>query len=644
VSITWKDGVTLTVEVAFATAPLADTPTYTDVSAYVRRISTNRGRSTEFDTFSPGTLQITFDNRDRRFDPEYSSGSYYGNLLPMKKVRVTVAKGAASAAIFTGFILGWPQEYQYPREATVTVTAVDGTRFLENTPLASSAYATEVLADDPVAYFPMQEATADGNLIDIVSSQELTQAGPTSGFPTAAVTFTELDEPVGAPNAMGSVYDPPGEPDSQITAYASTFSADPTIAEIKCVEMWITASVGHDVSVIASSASQDYLGVIVEHAGIQPVYSDVSENARFNFTGTVLRAPVDVGRHSHVAVYVDSGSMIVRVNGAEVFSETLDTGVDTSPADYASVRISIEVSPEWPAPTPALAHVALYDTVPATARLDAHYFAGLHAWGHPTGERSGARIGRVLDAAGWPSADRALSTGDTVHGPFLPATQTALAYIRSVESAEQGLAFISAGGDFVLRDRNWQWTQTSSATFSDDNTENLYANIGIDANTVDNLRNIVDVAYSTGTIQATDASSITAHGRVLESVAAPSVTSVPVAQGLAAYKLRTSKDPQSRVTNLTVYPRVDPADLFPIVIETELGDLFTVERTPQGIGSAIVKTVTVQGIAHDVTPDNWVTEYYLSPALESYTAAPYLTLGDATYGKIGAADGNLIPF
>src|SRR4051812_10986829 len=74
-------------EVAFTTDPGATSPSWTDISAYVKSSSPTRGRDSEFDDFGPGTNSLRLNNKDRRFDPSYTAGPYYGYLLPMRRVR-----------------------------------------------------------------------------------------------------------------------------------------------------------------------------------------------------------------------------------------------------------------------------------------------------------------------------------------------------------------------------------------------------------------------------------------------------------------------------------------------------------------------------------------------------------------------------
>jgi len=78
-----------TVQCAFGVNP-GTVPTvsqWTDISAYVTVAGCARGRSSETDTFTPGTFTASLKNRDRRFDPDYTSSPYYPNVKPMVRLR-----------------------------------------------------------------------------------------------------------------------------------------------------------------------------------------------------------------------------------------------------------------------------------------------------------------------------------------------------------------------------------------------------------------------------------------------------------------------------------------------------------------------------------------------------------------------------
>ncbi len=102
-------------------------PVWTDISRYVRDFSTNRGRQFEFDQFAAGTLSLTLNNQDRRFDPTYTSSPYYPFVLPMRRIRVRAVWNTIVYPIFQGFVESWPQQWQaHGKEAEVQLTATDG--------------------------------------------------------------------------------------------------------------------------------------------------------------------------------------------------------------------------------------------------------------------------------------------------------------------------------------------------------------------------------------------------------------------------------------------------------------------------------------------------------------------------------------
>lgn len=91
---------TVTVDWSPTTNPLA-TPSWVNVPRW-RSIQTSRGRQNEVDQIGPGTATIVLDNRDRRFDPLYTSGTNYPNVLPMKRFRVQSTYNAITSLRLPG--------------------------------------------------------------------------------------------------------------------------------------------------------------------------------------------------------------------------------------------------------------------------------------------------------------------------------------------------------------------------------------------------------------------------------------------------------------------------------------------------------------------------------------------------------------
>lgn len=91
--------------------------TATAIKSYARDrpgFTTMRGATTPSPTgfiASAGALTLTLDNRDRRFDPHYTSGPYYPNLVPNTAGTLTANYAATDYNVFTGTIDEWPQTY-----------------------------------------------------------------------------------------------------------------------------------------------------------------------------------------------------------------------------------------------------------------------------------------------------------------------------------------------------------------------------------------------------------------------------------------------------------------------------------------------------------------------------------------------------
>jgi len=127
-----------------ATRGLLDTATlsaevWTDITAYAYGLSVRRGASRAEGPvlrFEAGSMQVTLDNSDRRFDPTNMAGPYVGagvsQVTPMRAVRVTASYGGTSYPVFSGYADSWDISYDEPSMSTCTLTATDATKVLSN--------------------------------------------------------------------------------------------------------------------------------------------------------------------------------------------------------------------------------------------------------------------------------------------------------------------------------------------------------------------------------------------------------------------------------------------------------------------------------------------------------------------------------
>ncbi len=99
-----------------------------DISDRVQNISTRRGKSEALDRIDAGLSSITLDNTDRLFDPLYSEGLFFTQLVPRREVRVF----ANDEPVFVGFIEDFDLNYAPGNRATVRIDVADAFGALAN--------------------------------------------------------------------------------------------------------------------------------------------------------------------------------------------------------------------------------------------------------------------------------------------------------------------------------------------------------------------------------------------------------------------------------------------------------------------------------------------------------------------------------
>jgi hypothetical protein len=200
-------GVTLTVEVAFTATPFATSPTWTDVSAWVKKVSTKRGRNNEVGQVEAGTATVLLDNADGRFSPRRASSPspYAGNIVPRRQVRISAADGATTHRLFTGYTERWSITHPGGGDyAESQLECVDAFKILSTTKL-QDFYGEQVRELDPVAYYPLSEPAGSvwfgdqsgrglpaGVLVHRTANDQ-TSAGGDSLTPASSTTSVHFD-------------------------------------------------------------------------------------------------------------------------------------------------------------------------------------------------------------------------------------------------------------------------------------------------------------------------------------------------------------------------------------------------------------------------------------------------------------------
>jgi hypothetical protein len=100
-----------------------------DVTDITRSINIKRGRNILRDTYEAGSATVRVYDQDGRFNPQNTSSDLYGQLTPLRKLRISATYNGVSYYLFSGYTTTYTYTYdQAEQVAYVDITAVDGFR------------------------------------------------------------------------------------------------------------------------------------------------------------------------------------------------------------------------------------------------------------------------------------------------------------------------------------------------------------------------------------------------------------------------------------------------------------------------------------------------------------------------------------
>lgn len=575
---------------------------WVDITELVRSGSIRRGRQSEFDRTSAGTLSLEVDNTDRGFDPWVTS-----TARPNKRIRVSVGTTPDITYLFDGWIDGFPQMYDPPNDATVSLTATDGFKLLSRFEL-DAIYGPTVEADSPYGWWRLADDLPRATVVADSSGNGHT--GTWKGTPRAGQSLV-TDGP-GSVSLDGAGSTTEGSADGAVIT-GGTISAAPV-----SIEAWVrTGKYGTNFSFIcgqthvtADTFITDFGLGMNNSTGVPQLLVFIGNQIATIEGTTVLR---DTGVHHLVATVDSSRACRLYVDGALNAGPTT-VGLTSSTALDASGSIRIGKAPVGADPGAGtgyksfkgeICEVAVYNTALSAARVLAHYQAGATPWANDT---TGARVTRILNLVGWPSGDRIINTGESTLGAAQNIEgKSALDHLLAVENTEQGRFFISGSGAAVFFSRTHEVNLPNRAEF----TEADYIDLAFDFSEA-NLVNDCTVTRESGLPQrAQNATSIAAYWRMSEKLNGLLYSTDNEAAAMAGWRVSNLSNPTLRPARLTFWPLANMPDLFPRVLTRELGDRISVTR--QLDGSDIDIDAVIEGIEHRFTRREWETSFNLSP-------------------------------
>lgn len=644
-SATIADGVVFTVEIGFSTSagsgtvPINSTLasiTWTDVSAYVRSVSTNRGRSTELDSFQAGSASITLSNADRRFDPEHASGPYFGSLTPLRPIRIRAQYGAgATTNLFFGWIDQWPQSYNNPTDATVTITASDGFKVLNLINLPSF-WTHRVQSDVRVGHWLRMDDGTNTSVFDAYNNRKFGDYKTTAGAASSGVSGNSLI----------------ANDDNPAAVFDGTKYVEGNVAgAVTAINFWMQTDVtdpgGYAIFTFPNNLPS-CLGMDVDGSGVGKLRFTKAQtsfgtpNEAVTYTTTVQ---VNDGKPHHILLNVDDQEFpgdSLYIDGTRVTLTAGSSGDYIGPENQSGIARPY-VGSALAATAFGASFIGTLDefvvyaitTIPIefvnAADVAINYQIGVGTY--LAGQRTDQRISEVLGMAQWMTDGTELTTGSGTVQAIATQNKTPLAVAQECETAEQGRLFIDRDGKVQFISRNAFATtstyNTSQYTFGDGPGELGYTSLQFefDDRLIFNRSVVGRKNGATATFNDT-----TSQGEYF--IRSSDVNDLIVETDqqivdIANARLSAYAQPKLRVEQLTFTPRQSPVALYPVAIGVEIGTRITINRRPQSVGAVISKQVIVEGISHTITPDGWQTVFSLSPVF----VATFI-LDSATFGVL----------
>ena len=413
------------ISIAFDDGPYVASPTWTDVTSYVRNFSTHRGRSSDFDQFDTGTAQVTLDSRDRRFDPFYTSGPYYGKLLPRRQIKIEGMSNSTTYAVFRGFIAGWPVTWsEAGKDSTVTIQCFDALGLMAN----------EQVPTDWPDYYTRNISTMSGGTVTlrryfrandsrttgIIRDQYLN----TLNMSTFSTNPTFFEQPSLADGITGTAaacirYDGNG---TETTTHGSLWAS-----------FWVQSLVRNSTDVFEFLYTIGNQGIqfgIYQNGQFYAYWSEVG-GPRYG-QGTLSFDPTT--QPFHVFIHGTNGNLNLLINGVYPSYTTTVSALYYQSAEY--VRIingtfsELAVGSGNPAP----------GSVSDMANL--FYNAGSARFS----ETTSARINRILGTTSWPSALKTVPVSPVGTVAEIGSGSGVIPEMQLVADSEGGELYVSKSG------------------------------------------------------------------------------------------------------------------------------------------------------------------------------------------------------
>ena len=603
------------VYIAFTDGPYVASPAWTEVTTYVRGLSIHRGRSSDFDQFDTGTAQLVLDNRDRRFDPFYTSGPYYTKLTPRRQIRVVGQIGGSTYEVFRGYIAGWPVEWtDAGYDSTVTIQAFDALGLMANeiVPTDWPGYYTDTL--QPRRYWKFDDSRTSRVVTDTGTRPQPLNFVPAGATETIFETNPLADGIVGNALSLVAAVIQTGNAPDVATSNATTDLTFSFMASI--------SDIGENNFVYALNGM--YLDVNYNNAA-GTFRIDARNATNRAFIGYSLPAK-STPQHFLVTVAANAGSTptITFYLNNTVMSATSTTtsATTTSAGEYAVTRY-------WQ----GIQEAALFTRILTTDERNTLY----NLLTARLNETTTARMSRLIGTTDYPAALQGFTASPVATVSEIGTGTGVVPEMQLVADSEGGEIYVSKTGILTTTSRfdvfNATRSANSQATFTDSGVGLRYGTDLLIEYDADNLKNDVTVEFSgDGEVNAYSDAVIEAYGGAATTIETQLDSPTSAAQ-LATMELGVQGSLVPRISPIDVSVNTAAAD-WQTILGLELLDRVTFKRTPT-VGNQFDRAALINAIDHQIEPGVWRTQLTLSMRYTSPETLDDDVLGTLDFNYLG---------
>lgn len=576
------------VEVAFTDGPYALSPTWSDVTQWVRSMDISRGTPDDWTLQADGSATVVLSNRDRRFDPFNSASPYWNattnstNLLPRRQIRIRATSGGTTYDVFRGFISGWPPEWtDAGKDSTVTLQCFDALQLLGSSSLPADWSRDYILSLSPRHYFPCDEPLTSFT------------AGTLKDYGTYPLNITTTT------NASTSHELAPGLPSHSVQAVG-------------------VGGLG-TTGLVASGLSPNEITM-----SLWGVF-DAANAAACSFTNCAMGIGYDQNTGKYVVEVSDVGAGTIRIittvqtydnSTARLITSTFNATTKAQELYIDGVLVSVATTTAgailFGSESVTLDNGQFQQVCVFTSRLTQAQIRNIYNYSIANfPETTSARFNRII--AETPFSASLTSVPASPASSVLDITNdapTAVSELGKVAVSEYAPLFVNKAGTVTLYSQSQIRTQTKSIV-----PQAEYGNgVGFMGNSIgtevqlqydgDSMRNVSNVEMSGGGVYIqTNSSSVTTYGEA-EQFVSTQVATLADAVDIANIVNGWGGQVYAKASPVSVV--LSPTASWASTLGLELFDRFTLQVQPPS-GNAITTPMLVSRISHSVTPERWFT-------------------------------------